>query len=487
MVKRKINYILLGILLILSCLLTCFTSIINVYADSVSVVGGYTNVLEDLKLDSSFNEDDYPLIEDNYSLEVINLAESSDKEVFVYVYQPSANYKNFIASSIFVSTSPAGLDYKNYYLSLINKQGVFYKYRINNLFVSDSTTRHYEVTSIYRPFDENIDEKLDDDNENIINEVNFKVAKHWTFTTNENGVGIVCQDIETIRITDKYVGFVRYEQGYSGILWGTHVEPGYDSHFVAFNTDKQIDKLMEADVYFTKQSFMSAKYKLESDDKTDYTFGDIVEDYAYLSYKDKVLVEIPGGRTGNRFVWDRITTPTEFEQNVSYERIFNCGIFNVTTESKLTQEGMQDIKDKKWILRFAETEYKEYRTSASNNVDALFQKDIVEKTIVGSVSILRLKFETDGIVYNLGVIDNKQQGDGNPDNYTKRTFAWNEEFKILLAILGLILLCIVFAPVLPVILNVVIAVLKIVIKILLWIVLLPFRCIGWIIKKSKRE
>ena len=248
---------------------------------------------------------------------------------------------------------------KIFYLSLINKQGVFYKYRINNLIVSSNTIRHYEITSIYRPFDEKIDDKLDDDNENIINEVNYKVAKHWVFTTTSDGVSIACQDIETIKITDKYVGFVRYEQGYSGILWGTHVEPGCDSHFVAFNTDKQIDKLMEADVYYTQQSFMSSKYKLESEDKTDYTFGDIEEKYAYLTYKDKVLVEIPGGRTGNRFVWDRITTPTEFEQNVSYERIFNCGIFSITTESKLTQEGMQDIKGKQWILRFAETEYKE--------------------------------------------------------------------------------------------------------------------------------
>ena len=36
---------------------------------------------------------------------------------------------------------------------------------------------------------------------------------------------------------------------------------------------------------------------------------------------------------------------------------------------------------------------------------------------VNNVTILRLKFETNGTVYNLGVVDNKQSGDTDQDNY----------------------------------------------------------------------
>ena len=38
------------------------------------------------------------------------------------------------------------------------------------------------------------------------------------------------------------------------------------------------------------------------------------------------------------------------------------------------------------------------------------------------VTILRLKFETHKVVYNLGVVDNKQQGDDNPDNEPEKSF-----------------------------------------------------------------
>ena len=46
-------------------------------------------------------------------------------------------------------------------------------------------------------------------------------------------------DIETITITDKFVGFVRYKDGFKLYVGAC------DSHFVAFNTDKPIDKLLE--------------------------------------------------------------------------------------------------------------------------------------------------------------------------------------------------------------------------------------------------
>ena len=48
----------------------------------------YTNVMEDLEKDNSFKLEDYPAVEDDYSLQVIQIAESVNGELFVYVYQP---------------------------------------------------------------------------------------------------------------------------------------------------------------------------------------------------------------------------------------------------------------------------------------------------------------------------------------------------------------------------------------------------------------
>ena len=58
----------------------------------------YSGVMEDLKKDTSFNPGNYPTKADDYSLQIIQLAESVNKELFVYVYQPSGKTKNFKAS-----------------------------------------------------------------------------------------------------------------------------------------------------------------------------------------------------------------------------------------------------------------------------------------------------------------------------------------------------------------------------------------------------
>ena len=65
----------------------------------------YSEVLDDLKKDTSFKPENYPTKADDYSLQIIQLAESVNKEFFVYVYQPSGKTKNFKASSINISTT----------------------------------------------------------------------------------------------------------------------------------------------------------------------------------------------------------------------------------------------------------------------------------------------------------------------------------------------------------------------------------------------
>ena len=473
MTKKRLSVLLLLIAICLSCFLTCFTSSMGVvYASSIDVAGGYTNVLDDLESDVDFDANNYPVKNNDYSLQVIQIAESNEKELFVYVYQPNMNSGKYIASTINISSALHNkTNVKNYKLTLLNYSGVFQKYLVNGFEIADAKIRYYDIISIYRVFDENIDAKLDDDNENTINEVVFEVGKQYTIQTNDNGkvnISMTETEIETITITSKYVGFVRYEDGFDLNAY----DGGCDSHFVAFTTDKPIDRLFEADVYYTTQSYQWIWVtSVGGGQETNY--GSKVENYAYLNYQQNAS-HTTNGIGGHTYSWNRISSVDEFIANEDRNLVYECGIFDVKTETKITDEGLDDLKGKEWVLRFAETNYQYTYTSSMQDI---------RKTIVGDVSILRLKFETDGIVYDLPVIDNKQSGDGNPDNSITHSLELNDTFKIILAILLLILLVVVLAPILPTIISFIFTIIKVLIKVALWIVSLPFKLFNAIFKK----
>lgn len=88
----------------------------------------YSEVLDDLKKDTLFKTENYPTKAGDYSLQIIQLAESVNKELF----EPSGKAKDFKASSINISTTiNDDISYLNYKLELLNSSGVFYKYKVD--------------------------------------------------------------------------------------------------------------------------------------------------------------------------------------------------------------------------------------------------------------------------------------------------------------------------------------------------------------------
>ena len=417
----------------------------TVYANTV-----YSNVLDDLKKDNSFKISNYPEKTDDYSLRIIQLAESSDNELFVYVYQPCGNTKEICASSINISnTINDEISFYNYKLQLLNSSGVFYKYKVIDFTVFNAPTRYYAISSIYRPFNGDIDENAEHGNE--ITEVNYNVSKQYCFSEINGKPYCSVVDIETITITDKFVGYVRYKDGFKLYVGAC------DSHFVAFNTDKPIDKLLEADVYYTTKEYFK-----EKDDK-----------YAYLKYTDKVEHN-GGGLFAGTYTWDRIETTEQFiAENDLTQNVYSGAILDVSVANKITDEGKAALRGKKWVLRFAETSYW---------LNGGYGSTTEKYTLVGDVTILRLKFETDGITYNLGVIDNKQSGSNTPINEVEIQFKPNIKRIIILIIVLLIILFIVFVCFVPALLSLVISLFKLLCKFLLWLICAPFKLIGKIIK-----
>lgn len=453
--------------LLLLCLVTvlCWQGNLPVYAATGKE---YSSVLDDLKKDSSFSESYYPVVGDDYSLNIIQLAESVDKELFVYVYQPSGKTKELRASSINISiTVNDELSYHNYKMVYLNSSGVFYKYKVQDFTVKDEPTRYYAISSIYRPFDEAIDNNAEHGNQ--ITEVNYNVSKQYCFSEINGKPYCSVVDIETITITDKFVGFVRYKDGFKLYIGAC------DSHFVAFNTDKPIDRLLEADVYYTTQSYAETWVAFSG---TTESFGEKSDEYAYLKYTDRVEHN-GGGLFAGTYKWDRIETTEQFiAENDLTQNVYSGAIIDVNIANKITDEGKEALKGKKWVLRFAETSY--YFNS--------YQGSYVEhSTIVGDVTILRLKFETDGITYNLGVIDNKQSGSDKPINEEEMQVKVNTTGIIILILILLVILFIVLIQFVPSILTLIGKLFILLLKCVWWLISAPFKLIGKIIEKIKEK
>lgn len=455
--KKRIALALL-VLLLLVTILTVNMPIS--YAQSNNVT--YSTVLDDLKKDSNFDKKYYPVAEKDYSLQIIQIAESVNKELFVYVYQPSGQAKQLKASSINISnTVKEDISFRNYKLQLLNSDGVFYKYVVKDFTVLPDPTRYYAISSIYRPFDDTIDNGAD--HGNTITEVNYNVSKQYCFSVINGQPYCSVVDLETIIITDKFVGFVRYSNGFE------FYPSACDSHFVAFNTDKPIDKLLEADVYYTTQEhtkhvlpYLGTKEK----------FGEKVDKYAYLKYSDKVEHTGDGWFAGT-YKWDRIETVDQFiSENNLTQNVYTGAIIDIKVANRITDEGKAALKGKKWVLRFAETSYLNI-----NNADG---GSGYYTTMVGDVTILRLKFEFDGVVYNLGTIDNKQSGSDIPINDEDLIPELSKSFKWVLAVICLIILIVLLSPILPYIL-----------RLIIWVITLPFKLFSaifnWIKKGTNKK
>ncbi len=444
-IKRRILALCAVFLLLVGVL---FAGIMPATAFAATNETKYTGVIQDLRKDSEFLFDDslYPAVADDYSLQVIQIAESVNGELFVYVYQPSGEKKPLAATSINISTAiNNGLSYKNYKLTAIDTQGVFGKYIVDDFAVKSDTVRYYDISSIFRKWDKDIDSGTTDDN--TINEVSFEVGKLFTACTVDGNVTYTETHTETILITNKHVGFVRYNNGFF-LSQFNHC----DSHYVAFSTDRRIDKLLEADVYFVSHWYLTRHSNTTGKDT--FESGDNIENNVTLKYDEEVS-NPADGLFGKKYTWNRIESVKDFTEKE-----------DLTDGTKTALSGMQ------WVLRFYESEYKQTYNEWYTEW---------ESTSVSEVSILRLKFETDGKVYNLGVVDNKQTGDMNPDNNNTFEFDFSNWGKLnwlkyVLAIIAVILLCIILAPVLPYIINAVI-----------WVVLLPFKAIGALFKGIKKR
>lgn len=444
-----------------------------------AATSSYSDVLDDLKTDSAFDVSEYPeanspLNKNDYRVEVIQIAESNNKELFIYTYQPCNTIYPIIATDINMSLSDqvggivvddsivAGSDTSQLYqLSLVSTNGVFSKYKVDNFTVSNDIVRYYTISAIYRDFIEGVD--TGSGNDNTVIKKSFAVGKQYAAMTTESGVTYACKVINYVVIKNPFVDFLAYGS-YDGfdLIFGN--VDYTDIHYIAFTPDRQIDTLKEADVTYTTQSYIT-----NPDGKNTATWYGEKSEPQFITLTGEEHVGIDGRP---EYTWKSIYTSEDFMKTCN-----------------LTGEAKTQVENSQFVLVFLSTKCSE------QELNDFWQGHYmrVSGVKVSDVSILRLMFETDGDIYNLGVVMDIQEGDdiaGNKPEVEGFDLLWWVIYYLvwfvfvilgILLVFGLIICLITLAPSIFAVLS------KLLAKIgtgIVKVITLPFRAIAALFKKE---
>ena len=463
---------------------------VNVRAETAAgTVYDNSSVLKDLQKSTDFNLADYPEQANDYSIYVIQVAESEKGLLYLYTYQPCQNKTPLIATQINMSLAESVTGTQLYDLQQVSTNGVFAKYLVKGVTVNNDPIRYYNITSIYRDWDEKLDGKSE--NNNTKNGKSFAVRNVYYVVTENGQLHYYRKPTYVVNIIEPYVDFLTYSNNAPGILPPVPtVFAGYDkldmfdAHYIAFSTDWDIDKLLSADVSYYSKSATAEIGKLFGfvDLPPSAEYGEAHSQKVTLNYDDVFSFEGYGHYVfrKNKYSWNRIQSVAEF----------------ISTEEYLTDETKANLQGKQWVLRFAETE----RTQKELNL-AVYHSYQLDWTVVDRVTILRLEFETDGVIYNLGAVSDIVSGDNLPGNHDvaepKTFWTWlagllgvsQRTAKIITIIVLCLLALIIFFPILSPFLGIIAQgiawlikgiakLISLLIRGAIWIITLPFRFIA---------
>ena len=404
--KKKNNVLFPRILLVLVICLSFVSVFLSFCSSSFADTEFYSGVLEDLQKDEAFDASQYPANDNDNSLQVLQIAESTAGELFIYVYQPSARARDLRASSIVISQTELPNDLQIYSLTFIDSSGTLYKYKVDNIQIQKDALRYYYITEIYRPFNADIGDKKPEDDTHI-NEIAYSVSRLYTAFSVDNTVVYSYTNTQDREIKDLTWGTIQYLNGY------TFYQKSCDAHYVAFSTDIPIDKIIEADVSFvhTWHGYGSGQW----------VERDPVQDKVTVKSTDNGA-SVQQGIFGHTYEFPRIQSMSEFLSSLEKDKI------------ELTDETKQKLDGKQWVFRYYETDY----IWGSNITGAFY-----EYTSVDNVTVLRLMYEYNEQLYNVGIIANMGGDDGNPDNEQPPWWYW---IVVAISVLVSVILVLVLVP-----------------------------------------
>ncbi len=386
-----------------------------------------SGVVDDLSKDKNFDVNNYPHNAADYSLDVIQIAEGENGNLYVYVYQPSDATRDYEAKYINMSVqNPADrdLEYYLYSLKLINSYGTVDKYIVNDFTISSDSDRYYNISTIYRSYDEEVDtvpEAVD-----TIQCKGYDVGECWHVYYYNGSLTYEMKEIDVVEVTIQATGSIRYDEGFKLYY------DACDSHYVAFSIDNyNVSQIYDADITYTLNYYEWANIYTIGGGRTDKLISSTLIERDYLSSKETASND-GDGWFGEKYTWNRIQDVSTFISEAQND-----------ARDEFSEEELAGLEQAQFVFRFVETPYT--MVTSPNASSGTY-------TLAENIGILRLHFLADGKYYNLGVVSDLVGTDAKPElgvsNMDNIINAMDEYLGDFLAFLMLIILVVIILVVL---------------------------------------
>ena len=418
-------------IVVLSSLLVLF-ALVDVY--SVKLVNAATSqeVISDLRKDKSFDENNYPYVKDDYGLYVIQIAESENKELFVYAYQPCHDTYDLVGTKISISygysVDGSGLKPQLYNLQLISTSGTLDKYYVQGFTVPNDGDRYYNIVEIFRMANSEID-NIDPSFPKT--DIAYSVGQQWYCCDLNKSKHYEMNTFDTLFVETVFNGNINFPDGFKlGNLVG--ISGSADCWFYCFNQDDYIIKhIFDADLNYSIRS-VKDRYSAGSNNHTLEYFNERLNQILRLKDTD-VMTYSGGGLRSRSYEWNRILSSSEF--------------IKIAEEQKVTfsVEQKEKINASQWVFTYLETERTHDRYGSSMSGGVYYIDNYSDLYDVG---LLRLHFQDiTGKYYDIGVVNDLTDPDNIADGHgsLKSLSEMLEEFfekllKLILLIIGIVLL-----------------------------------------------
>lgn len=487
---------IIKILCIFLYLIVCFVSI-NVVSVFAEEEVEYTNVLDDLSKDDSFDSTKYPSIDPNdvkeslnndvdsddiKFFEVIGLAEGYNNELYIYVYNPtrSENF-SYNATSILLYSSenanPKTFTPIEFNLKLLSTSFTLDKYLVEDFKISSESNRYYNLVEINRPFIENFDNKSENSE---INDISIGIGQQWHCYYYNNELIYECGYLETLRLEITYHGSLFFENGFQLKNLLLCKSKRMMSYFVSFNCENYvIEHIYDADVKFN--ILYCEEYEVFDDDEiTSIPNGTILYPNGEtpipkdLTLNDTDTVTFDGkGLFSKTYNWNRISSSKDFISNFEKQG----GVF--------AEECKTVLNNSEWVFAYFETEHELLEVYDHTEYMNIEHYNLHKYNKVSSFDILRISFiDINGKYYNLGVVADKTTADSIVDGVAK-PIDYTELLEMILMVLGFVILVLIIVACGPFI-SVFFNILSVLFKFIVKIIIFPLNLLPKLFKKNKR-
>lgn len=467
--KEKILKICNLISAVFFVVLLCLFSVVS---STVVYAATSEEVLQDLRKDKNFNADDYPYVADDYGLHVIQIAESSNKELFVYAYQPCHDTYDLVGTKISISygysLNGAGLKPKLYNLKLLSTSGTLDKYHVEGFTIPNDGDRYYNIVEIFRMVNTDIDGEQDEAFPKT--DIAYSVGQQWYVCDLNNSKHYEMNTFNTLYVETVWNDYFTFSDG---LTWLDLIktENPIDCWFYCFSVeDYVVERIFDADLNY---SIRHVRDTYGYGDHT-LTYSDVRENLVKTlktTGNDTEMSYVPSGLGAPSFKWKRILSSKEFIEIAEKQGV------------KIDSIVRENVLKSQWVFTYLETERTEdkYGSAMTGGVHHIDNYEDVY-----DVGLLRLRFQdTSGKKYDLGVVNDLTDPDniagGKSETDLRKAFEefWEMFMKIILTIVGVILFVVVLNVITPIK-----DIFKFIFKGIKMVVSAPFKLLKSIFKKD---